>query len=193
MQGQAMTVGLKSVLILSVSLNVYYVYTSIQSGSAPDSDKGQLIHQPTNHLENSLPPVADAASDQQLNLPAAAETGAREDTVECEKPVNPVNLATQDDSNGMESEAQRQHRQDYLMEYEQQTEYAYTQIQYLLQNAAIKGAWDESDQQELQRYTPYITPKTLEDLIIPFLNNSSDMDMQVQLDFHAFNNDIDPQ
>ena len=188
-----MTVGLKSVLILSVCLNVYYVYTSFHTELTPDFDKRRLIHQPTNQLEKSPMPAAEATSDQQPNLPAVTETVLHADTVECEKPVNPVSLEIQNDSNDIESEAQRQYRQDYLMEFEQQTEFAYIQIQNLLQNATIKGAWDESDQQELQQYTPYITPRTLEDLIIPFLDNSSEMDMQVQLDFHAFNNDINPQ
>ena len=74
------------------------------------------------------------------------------------------------------------------MEYQQQKEYAYTQIQHILHNARLKGAWEQSDQQELQQYTAFIDDRAIEDLIMPFLNNSSNMDMQVQLDFHVFNN-----
>jgi hypothetical protein len=182
-------IGLKPLLILSIGINVYFIVGDVQTRLAPDSAVGQVtrhakVDMKNNHARSSESHPVDS---RPVSLAERAEVPPVE-MVDCAIHETSADREMPQEAQSVESSAEQQFRQDYLMEYEQQTEYAYTQIQSILHNAEIKGTWDQSDQSELQRYTAYITPKTIEDLIMPFLNNSLNMDMQVPLDFNVFNN-----
>lgn len=182
-----------TILLLSVGFNVHFIYNDHQLNGTPQfqntthissNDRLNIQDQKTSTKSVSMAVRTDIVptNSQPLNL-------SNKDCVVDTKNIETSSFKTTqvDQQNGGRllsdsgSDTDSHLSQVYLDQFAQDAVEARTQIEYIIQQAELKGSWEESDRLALMEHALYIDDKIVMEILGPFFSNPN-IDMQAPFD-----------